>query len=74
MTDQAIGGIMDENELAKDIVDSATQDNEISLAAAIMGRRGGKIGGPARAKALTPEERTAIARKAAKARWKKESS
>lgn len=62
---------MDENELAKDIVDLATQDNEISLAAAMMGRRGGKIGGPARAKALTQAQRTAIAKKAAKARWKK---
>ena len=65
---------MDENELAKDIVDSATQDNEISLAAAIMGRRGGKIGGPARARKLSQAQRTAIAKKAAKARWKKESS
>jgi hypothetical protein len=33
----------------------------------MMGRRGGS----ARAKALTPEERKAIARKAAAARWAK---
>ncbi len=34
-------------------------------AAAALGRKGG----PARAKALTPERRSEIARKAAKARW-----
>ena len=33
------------------------------------GREGGKKGGPARAKNLTPERRKEIARKAAKARW-----
>jgi hypothetical protein len=37
--------------------------------AVALGRRGGKIGGKARAAALTPEERTAIAIKAAHARW-----
>lgn len=31
----------------------------------------GKLGGPARAKALTPEQRTKIARKGARARWGK---
>jgi hypothetical protein len=31
--------------------------------------RGGKIGGAARAAALTPAERSEIAKKAAKARW-----
>ncbi|MFY9759478.1 MAG: hypothetical protein WAK32_03635 [Xanthobacteraceae bacterium] len=30
---------------------------------------GGKIGGPARAKSLSPEKRTEIAKKAAKSRW-----
>ena len=38
-----------------------------------MGRKGGKIGGKKgakmRAEALTPEQRSQIARKAAKARW-----
>jgi hypothetical protein len=37
--------------------------------AVALGRRGGKKGGPARAAKLTPEERRAIARKAAQARW-----
>ncbi len=35
------------------------------------GRRGGLKGGTARAKKLTPEQRTDIARIAAAARWKK---
>lgn len=38
--------------------------------AAELGRRGGLKGGKARAAALTAEERSAIARRAAKARWK----
>jgi hypothetical protein len=33
--------------------------------------KGGKKGGPARAKALTPDQRAEIARTAAAARWKK---
>jgi|HubBroStandDraft_4_1064222.scaffolds.fasta_scaffold00017_29 hypothetical protein len=37
--------------------------------AVALGRRGGKIGGKARAKALTSEERHSIAVKAARARW-----
>ncbi len=37
-------------------------------------RRAGKKGGKSRAKKLTPEQRREIARKAARARWKKLSS
>ena len=37
--------------------------------AAALGRLGGLKGGPARAAALTPEERRAIARRAARKRW-----
>jgi len=39
-------------------------------AAVALGRLGGLKGGKARAKILTSKERTAIAQKAAKARWK----
>ncbi len=39
-------------------------------AAVALGRMGGLKGGPARAKKLTQGKRKAIARKAAKARWK----
>ncbi len=48
-----------------------TQDELRSQAAAILGSMGGKKGGPARAKALTKGQRSAIAKKAAKARWKR---
>jgi len=40
-------------------------------AAQELGRLGGLKGGKARAEKLTPEQRTEIARKAAKARWAK---
>lgn len=38
-------------------------------AAVALGTLGGRKGGPARAAALTPEQRKAIAKKAARARW-----
>jgi hypothetical protein len=41
-------------------------------AAQALGKLGGKKGGPARAAVLTPEQRKAIAQKAAAARWTKE--
>lgn len=41
--------------------------------AVALGRLGGKKGGPARAKKLSPERRREIAKKAAEARWKKDS-
>jgi hypothetical protein len=37
--------------------------------AVALGRKGGKVGGKARAQALTAEERRSIAVKAARARW-----
>lgn len=40
-------------------------------AAVALGRLGGLAGGKARAKKLSPDERTAIAKKAAKTRWKR---
>jgi hypothetical protein len=48
-----------------------TEDEEMRELARRLGRRGGLKGGPARAKKLTPEERSESARKAAKARWDK---
>lgn len=44
----------------------------LSAAAATLGAKGGKFGGPARAKALTPSERKAIASKGGKAKARKE--
>jgi len=37
--------------------------------AVALGRKGGKIGGPARAAKLTPEQRSESARRAVQARW-----
>jgi hypothetical protein len=36
-----------------------------------LGKKGGKLGGPARAAKMTPEERSASAKKAIEARWAK---
>jgi hypothetical protein len=44
---------------------------ERHAAAVALGRRGGLKGGKARAKKLTPEQRSESARKAAAARWRK---
>jgi hypothetical protein len=41
--------------------------------AVAVGSRGGRKGGPARANALTPEQRSKIAKKAAEARWNRNS-
>jgi len=66
----------DPNQLGKLIVDLATgqatetdPDEGKDPAAVSLGRRGGLKGGKARAATLTPEQRSASARKAAKARW-----
>lgn len=71
-------GRLDLNQLAKRIVDEATDEAppiepkpEKNKAAQELGRLGGLKGGAARAQKLTAEERSEIAKKAAKARWKK---
>ncbi len=70
----------DLNKLASSIVDEATSekpteesslDNGKNPAAVALGRLGGLKGGKARAKKLAPEQRKAIASKAAMARWDK---
>ena len=69
----------DQNALAKNIVDEATEeelankplDANKDPKAVKSGRKGGLKGGKARAQKLIPEERSAIARKAALARWRK---
>ena len=59
-------------ELAK--LKQRLSDEELrSLAGAILGSEGGQKGGKARAKSLTPEQRSEIAKTAAEARWKKKS-
>ena len=67
---------LDLNQLAKRILDEATGDEPktalppVKNAAAVaLGKLGGKKGGAARAAALTPEQRSEIAKKAAAKRW-----
>lgn len=68
----------DPNQRAKSIVDIATGETEdkakpeldqLKAAASALGKKGGLIGGPARAKKLSAKRRSEIAKKAAKARW-----
>jgi hypothetical protein len=65
----------DTNQIAARVIATVTGAVEttketISRVAAELGRRGGLKGGRARAQKLSPRKRTAIARKAAAARWK----
>ena len=67
----------DLNQLAATIVQEATegkpaeQPSSKNPHAVALGRLGGLKGGKSRAKKLTKEQRSEIARKAAKARWQK---
>jgi hypothetical protein len=69
-------GRLDLNQLAKSIVDQATGDAlpveepEKNPNAVALGRLGGLKGGVARKNKLTAEQRSEIAKKAARARWK----
>ena len=63
IVEQAIGEQMDGNPLP------APPKDERNPHAVALGSMGGKKGGKARAKKLTPRQRKTIARKAAKARW-----
>jgi hypothetical protein len=70
----------DVNQLAKAIVDQATSeaapepqtDDGKNPAAVALGRLGGLKGGKARAAKLSKSKRSAIAKKAAVARWKRQ--
>ena len=72
----------DTNQLAKLMLDIATGEKPKEPerasdgkdpAAVALGRKGGLKGGKARAAALSPAQRKAAAKKAAKARWKPKS-
>lgn len=58
----------DVNVIASQVVEEATKSDK-NPAAVALGRLGGLKGGKARAKKLTPEQRSGIARRAAQARW-----
>ena len=71
----------DISQLARAIVEEATGElltntplpkeppRKKNPAAVALGKLGGRKGGPARAKKLTPEQRKTIAENAARARW-----
>jgi len=66
--------VADLNKLARRIVDDATSDEPPAddgkdPAAVALGRKGGKKGGKARAERMSAEERSEVAKKAARARW-----
>jgi hypothetical protein len=63
----------DANELAAAIVAFTTAGGPAvkNPAAVALGRLGGIKGGPARAKALSSKQKSVIAKRAARARWKK---
>ena len=61
--------IQTDNTLTPENINTLSQEDLIKAAAAALGRKGGLVGGKARAKALTPKRRSEIAKKAAKARW-----
>ncbi len=76
----------DPNQLARWIVEQSTSDTpeppqgppapptalppDLSAYMAAIGRKGGQIGGKRRMKTMTREERSRVAAKAARARWK----
>lgn len=59
----------DVNQLAHSVAEKATKEK--NPAAVALGRLGGLVGGHARAKKLSTKRKKEIAKKAAKARWKK---
>lgn len=59
----------DLNRMAHRVVQRATEPHEPETPAQTNGRNGGLKGGVARAEKLSPEKRSEIARKAARARW-----
>jgi hypothetical protein len=75
----------DPNQLAKWIVDQSISENppqpepatipaapvNLSEYMAAIGRKGGQIGGKRRLKTMTKAERSKVASRAARARWKK---
>lgn len=73
MLDQMPTRPRDTNQLAKMIVDLTTGDEteKPESVKAQSGRKGGLKGGKARAAKLSPEQRSAIAKKAAETRWTK---
>lgn len=77
MQDRSRKGRKDVNQLAKSIVEQATDAELVQKAisegknpaAVLLGRKGGLVGGKARANSLSAKKRSEIAKKAANKRW-----
>jgi len=61
----------DPNRAAFDLIQKVIDSGEKNPAAVALGKLGGSKGGKIRAAKLSAKRRTAIARKAARARWSK---
>lgn len=61
----------DMNVIAANVIGQVIGEAQVikNPAAVTLGRLGGKKGGKARAKKLSPEQRSEIAKRAARARW-----
>jgi hypothetical protein len=68
VVEEAIGGPLAE---PKKPIQFPTRQKKKNPAAVALGKLGGHKGGRARAAKLSPQERTAIAQRAAQARWAK---
>jgi hypothetical protein len=66
-----IGAAVIVGRIATGEIEDRKNESEKDAAAVSLGRRGGLKGGKARAAKMSPEKRTAIARKAAESRWRK---
>ena len=62
----------DENQLAKSVIDDIIDWTESEDFEETQSKKIARQGGKARAAKLSPEERKAIAKKAAQSRWKKD--
>jgi len=60
---------MDVNVQAYRLVQDATSEDRKPSSKKVQARKGGLKGGPARAKSISPEKRSLIARRASLARW-----
>ena len=63
----------DPNKAAFDLIQKVIDKGEKNPAAVALGKLGGSKGGKIRAAKLSPRRRSEIARRAARARWKKRS-
>jgi len=67
------GHSMDINVRAFRVVQQATEENLItSTPKKAASRKGGLVGGPSRARSISAERRSEIAKKASNARWSKQ--